>query len=506
MKRTYIYIAGLIVAAGLFVAAVPNRDLKLGRSIETLADIMRDVSLYYVDETNPEQLLKDAARGMTMGLDPYTEWLPAENMADFEVITTGKYGGIGAVIRQKGDYVAVAQPYEGSPADLAGLVAGDRFVAIDSVNVVGSDTERVSNLLRGDPGTKFTIKVLKLINGQEESVEITRERISIPAIPYYDMLDGGIGYIRHTDFSDGAAEEMRRALLDLRKQGSMKGLILDYRGNGGGLLNEAVDILSMFVPKGTEVVSTRGRLAEMGASYRTEREPVDTQTPIVVLANNGSASASEIVAGALHDLDRAVLMGQRTFGKGRVQITRPVGYGSYLKVTAAKYYLPDGQCIDSIGVAPDVTLEPEYMSHFTALIYAGSYIDDFMDDYIRVHPDAAAVPYSEFTAWMEDKDLEYESPTRHALTELKARAERDMHLDALAGTIAELEEQLKDDTANSLELNREQLQELLNEELITRRRYARGAAAYRLQSDPEAAEAAELLRDRKRYTQILSER
>jgi carboxyl-terminal processing protease len=496
----------LLLAAAALISATPDRDLTLGRSIETLADFMRDVSVYYVEPTDPAELLKDATAGLTAGLDPYTELIPADEMDDFEVVTTGKYGGIGAVVRKKGDYVAVAQPYEGSPADLAGLVAGDRFVMIDTVNVVGADTERVSNLLRGKPGSKFTVRVLRLMSGQEEDIAITRERISIPAVPYYTMLDGGVGYIHHSDFSDGAAKEMRRALDDLRGRGTMKGLILDYRGNGGGILQEAVEILSMFVPRGTEVVSTRGRRAEMTESYRTSQGPVDVQTPIVVLTDNHTASASEIVAGALKDLDRAVLMGQRTFGKGRVQITRPVGYGSYLKVTAARYYLPKGQFIDSVGVAPDVALEPEYMSHFAALVYARGYISDFADDFIRTHPDARTVPYSDFVAWMEDKELDYESPTRRALAELTERARRDMLTDALAGPIASLEASLKDDRASSLELYRKQLQELLDEELATRHGYTRGAAAYRLEHDPEAAAAAELLRDGKRYDKIIAER
>jgi carboxyl-terminal processing protease len=369
--------------------------------------------------------------------------------------------------------VAVARPYEGSPADLAGLVAGDRFVAIDSVDVVGATTERVSNLLRGEPGTRLTARVLRLMSGLEETITITRERISIPAVPYYDISEDGIGYILHSDFSEGAAAQMRSALLDLRERGPLKGLILDYRGNGGGILQEAVEILSMFVPRGTEVVSTRGRRPEMTVSYRTERKPVELRVPIVVLTDNRSASASEIVAGSLKDLGRAVLVGQKTFGKGRVQVTRPVGYGSYLKITAAKYYLPAGQCVDSIGVAPDVALEPDYLSRFTTMVYATGHIDDFMDDFIRANPAAATVPYDDFAAWMADKALEGEP---------------------------------EEGRAAALEVNRKQLQELLDEELAQRRGYTRGVARYRLQHDREFDAAMELLRDGKRYDAIIDGR
>lgn len=506
MRRWLIYSGCFAAAVGVLFAAAPNRDLKLGRSIETMADIMRDVSLYYVDETDPSDLLNYASHGLTLGLDRYTEFMPAEEMDDFAAMTTGEYGGIGAVVRKKGNYVAVAQPYEGSPADRAGLVAGDRFVAIDSVNVVGATTEQVSKLLRGTAGTKFTARVLRLVGGQEDTITITRERIEIPAVPYHNLFEGGIGYIRHADFSDGSAGQMRRALSELRERGPLKGLILDYRGNGGGILQEAVEILSMFVPRGTEVVSTRGRREEMNEIYITTHAPVDTQVPIVVLADRRSASASEIVAGALQDLGRAVIMGQRTFGKGRVQITRPVGYGSYLKVTAAKYYLPGGQCVDSIGVAPDIALEPEFMSDFAATVYARGYISDFADDLIAEDPDTRHLHFGMFATWLTFKDFEYQSPTRRIIEDLKERAKYDLQLEALAGSITELESQIKDDMESVMRLNEEQVQELLNEELVMRREYARGAAKYALEHDAEFDAALELLRDGKRYNEIFGGR
>lgn len=523
MKRKLIYIVLAIAGAGVLVAAT-HPDLKLGRSIETLANIMRDVNLYYVDETEPEELLKGAAMGLTAGLDPYTEWMAADQVKDFEIMATGHYGGIGALIRRKGDHVAVAQPYEGSPADRAGLVPGDRFVSIDGVDVVGATTERVSGLLKGAPGTTFTAAVLKLMTGRTDTVEIMRERITLPAVPYYDVLDNGIGYIRHTDFSDGCSEQMRRAFTTLRTRGPLKGLILDYRDNGGGILQEAVEILSMFLPRGTEVVSTRGR-REGTTSYRTMRDPIDTEVPIVVLVDNGSASAAEIVAGALQDLDRAVVIGQRTYGKGLVQQTRPVGYGSYLKITIAKYYTPSGRCIQSVadstaqgefttlagrkvydggGIMPDVRLEPEYISLFTALVYARGYIEEFCDDYIRENPDATSVPYENFVAWMADKEIEYESETRRALRLLRERAEREMLLGAIGDEIAAMEGRLKDDKNSSLQLYRDQLQEFMDDEMIMRRSYARGVVEHGLKDDREVAAAGELLRDGKRYGAILS--
>lgn len=530
MRYLYIYICAALL--GFQTVTAQQQDKELGRSMETMINVMRDVSVYYVDSVQPQKLLKDATIGITMGLDPYTEWISASEMTDFEAMTRGEYGGIGALIRKKGAGVAVARPYEGSPAARAGLRAGDMFVEINDENVETSDTEHVTSLLRGTAGTKFSLKVRKL-NGTEQTLEITRERIAIPAVPYSAMLEGGIGYIQHSDFSDGSAEELRRALVELRRQGTLSGLILDYRSNGGGILQEAVEILGMFVPRGTEVVSTRGRLAEMTESYKTAREPLDLTTPIVVLTNSASASAAEIVSGALQDLDRAVLLGQRTFGKGLVQSTVPAGYDSYMKITTAKYYIPSGRCIQAVdyarrnddgsvravpdslvrefhtragrkvydggGIMPDVVLEPEFLSLFTAQVVARGYIDDFCDR----SGDAATFDYAEFAAWMADKPIEYESETRLALNELKARARRELHTDVVAQVDA-IEKSLADDKAASLERYRQQLTEIIRDELLTRTGGTRAASAHRLGHDPEVAAAVELLRDRDRYNNMIT--
>ncbi len=537
MKRKLLYTCAIIAVALISVAAT-SPALKLGRSIETLINIMREVSAYYVEETEPEKLLEDAAAGLTAGLDPYTTWMPADEMDDFKVMATGKYGGIGSVIRKKGDYIAVAQPYKGSPADKAGLVPGDRFVEVDGHNVVGVTTEEVSNLLKGNPNTTFTARVLKLVSGREETVRITRQRITIPSVPYYDMIADGVGFIQHSDFSEGGSAQVRAALEDLRSRGPLKGLILDYRGNGGGILQEAVEVVSMFVPKGTEAVSTRGRQASMNETYNTSKEPVDQSVPIVVLTSSGSASAAEIVAGALQDLDRAVLMGQRTYGKGLVQVTRPVGYGSYLKVTTAKYYTPSGRCIQAVdyahrnddgsvssipdslinefttvggrkvydggGVMPDIRMEPEYWSMFTAIVYARGFIDDFCDDYTRAHPESKAAPYDDFVAWMDDKDVEYESETRRALELLRTRAKRDLYYDAIEDEIASIERKLHDDKRSSLVLCREQIERLINDNLVMRHEYMQGVTARNVARDKEVAAAVELLGDAERYGHILA--
>lgn len=295
-------------------------------------------------------MLRDAAAGMTSNLDPYTVLIPEDEMEEFEILTTGKYGGIGALVRQSGDWIAIAQPYEGFPADKAGLVIGDKLLEVDGRSIRGLDVSEVSSMLKGSPGTALRLKVEKLLTGEQADVTLRRERIKISGIPYYGMIADGVGYILHDDFTEECSLDMRRALVELKKQGATS-LIIDLRGNGGGILQEAVKILSLLVPKGTEVVSMKGRIGELDETFTTQTDPIDTRMPVVVLVNSQSASAAEIVSGALQDLDRAVLLGQRTFGKGLVQSTRPLGYNAFLKVTTAKYYIPSGRCIQALDYA-----------------------------------------------------------------------------------------------------------------------------------------------------------
>lgn len=521
MKKIVVFCGALLLAAGVFIAAV-DPDLKLGRSIEVMVNIMRDLRLYYVDEVDPDDLLAGAAAGLTRDLDPYTEWMPESEMDNFAMMTTGKYGGIGSLIRRSGDYVIVAAPYENSPAAKAGLIPGDKFVAIEGKRVVGSTSEQVTALLKGTPGTTFEARVLKLMTGKEEVVSITREQIRIPAVPYYAMLADGVGYIQHTDFSEGAGDQMRAAVEALKAQG-MKSLILDYRNNGGGILQEAVQVLSLFVPKGTEVVSTRGRVERMNEVYKTADDPLDLDTPIVVLTNRNSASAAEIVSGALQDLDRAVLMGQKTFGKGLVQMTRPVGYGSYLKLTVSKYYIPSGRCIqtDSVGhdfktaggrpvrdgggITPDIELEPTYIDMFSATVYARGYIEDFGDQWVK-NGGGESVPYSEFEKFMADKEVDYTSETRYALDELKARAQREEYYDAIKTSVEEIEANLHDDKMSNLALYRDRLESMIERDLAMRKGHQRAATELRLRTDEEAIAARGLLADRARYDSILASR
>ncbi len=540
---------GALLLAGVVVfTAARKDDFRLGRNMEILLNLFREIDFMYVDPVDADQLLADAAEGMTARLDPYTEYLPEEEMADFEIMTTGKYAGIGSLIRRKGDATVIAQPYKGFPADKAGLRVGDRILEIDGKPLVPSYTSaQVSDMLRGDPGTVVKMQVEKFFTGQIVDLSVRRERIVISGIPWYGMAEEGIGYIKHSDFTEDCAADMRKALSDLRSRGQLKGLILDLRNNGGGILQEAVKILSLFVPKGTEVVSMRGRLKEADAVFNTESAPLDPGVPIVVLVNGGSASAAEIVSGALQDLDRAVLIGQRTFGKGLVQSTRPVGYNSYLKITTAKYYIPSGRCIQALdyshrnadgsvshvpdslvrefttaggrkvydggGVTPDVALPAEYVSRFVMVAYARGYIEDFVDHYTRANRDLQVplrsyaldkAAYAQFTEFMRDKDVDFESETLAALKLLKEKAAQERYIGKIEAALAQIERDLPDDKADNLEIYRTDLQKLIEDEIIMRRYYIQGVIEHDVARDEQVAAAVALLKDPARYRGLLA--
>lgn len=544
LKKWIVWGALLLVAGGSF-AATSQPDFLLGKNIQILFNMFRDVSLFYVDSVDADRLLENAAAGMVSELDPYTELIPEKEMADFEIQATGKYAGIGAIIRKSGDYVMIAQPYKNFPADKAGLVVGDVIVAINGESIKGYDATKVSNMLKGTPGTSVKLTVEKLLTGEQEEVEIKRERIVISGVPYYGVIDGNVGYILHNDFSEDCSQDVLAAFEALKKQG-ITSLIIDLRGNGGGILQEAVKILSMFVPKGTTVVSMKGRSEDSNETFVTTTDPVDTEIPIAVLVNSMTASAAEIVSGALQDLDRAVLVGQRTFGKGLVQVTRPLGYNAYLKVTTAKYYIPSGRCIQSVdyahrnedgsvgmvpdslikeyktvagrkvydggGIMPDVRLDPNYTSIFTMSLYAKGYIEDFANDYYKRHREGIDVDtftlsdeeYGRFEAFMADKEVEYDSETQEALKELRRKAEREKYADRISEELDRIAEKLKEDKEADLESFKDDVRKLLEKEIILRYHYNGGVARHVSLNDPEVHRAVEVLKNGEEYRRILT--
>ncbi len=507
---------------------------------------MRELSENYVDEVDPDLLLEYATEGITRRLDPYTAYLPEKEMSNFEVMTTGKYGGIGSLIRKDEEYVIIAQPYQGSPSDRAGLRIGDQIVSIDGEDAKGFTTEQVSSRLKGNPGTDVKLIIRRLVGGADDEVVVRRERISIPGIPYYGFVGNpadSIGYIQQSEFTEGVANDMRKAIEDMQAKG-MKSLILDYRNNGGGILQEAVKIISLFSPKGTEVVTLKGR--KDSVVYRTSTEPILTSMPLAVLINENSASAAEIVAGSLQDLDRAVLVGAKSFGKGLVQSTRPVGYKSYVKLTTAKYYIPSGRCIQAIdysdhsekgkvvkvadsmrrefltkggrkvydggGVSPDFAVKPEYVSRFAATLYAMGLIDKFGDDYFKrnhdkeIDVDTFSITdedYADFAEFIADKDIPYESTTRSVLKSLKEAAVSDLYTD-VAKEIEALEAKVKDDKASNLETYRKEIIETINSNIILRHAYLAGVIRNSLLDDKAVAKAGEILLDETLYAKTLA--
>ena len=533
----------LLVAVCLSFLYGHRNDFGLGRNMELAVNMMRELTVSYVDSIDTDKLMAGAAAGMVRDLDPYTEFIPEKEMSTFEALTTGKYGGVGALIRQKKDYVIIAQPYEGSPSDRAGLKIGDKILAIGGEDAKGFTTEQVSSRLKGDPGSSVVVKVEQL-DGTVREVTITRERIAIPGVPYAGWVAEGIGFVRHSDFTEGCYQELRNAIERLRKEGELQGLILDYRSNGGGFLQEAVKILGLFTERDTEVVRTKGR--NENRSYRTSTDPVYKDIPLVVLINGSSASAAEIVSGSLQDLDRAVLIGQRTFGKGLVQTTVPIGYNSMLKLTTAKYYIPSGRCIQAIdyshsqqgsvriipdslireyttragrkvydggGIMPDIRLEPEYISRFAATLYGLGFIEDFGDDYIRrkgyqpIDLDNFTITeqdFADFKAFMKEKEVPYESETRSALKHIKEAAKND-RFKAMEAHIEELESRLKDDTETNIETYRKEIEESITSDLVLRHAYTAGVIRNSLREDREVKRAIEVLRDTTEYRRILRE-
>ena len=549
MKRYWKYALPLVVAVAVTGVWAVRDDMGLGRNMEIMVNMMRELSLQYVDDVEPDKLMSDGAQGMVRNLDPYTQYMSEEDMNDFELMATGKYGGIGATIRMKRDSsgVVIAQPYKGSPSDLAGLKIGDKFIKIDGEDVTKCTTAEISSKLKGTPGTKVKLVVQRLLSGKVEEMEITRARISIPGVPYAGFVEEGIAYIRHADFTDGCYDDMRAMVERLRQQQPIQGVVLDYRDNGGGSVSEAIKILSMFVPKGSKVLTMKGRSEQSKREYLTESIPVLGDVPVVALISGSSASASEIVCGAMQDMDRAVLMGQRSYGKGLVQTVVPVGYNAYLKLTTAKYYIPSGRCVQRInythqgdakdvvipdslsnefhtvngrkvydgkGLMPDVKIEPEYISTFAILLYNLGFIEDFLDDYMRRNPDMQVdnksfsitdADYEDFIEFMADKEVPYTSRTRDALELLKKTSKEERYDDAFAEDLRQIESKLKDQKMDNLKNYRAEIEDLINGDVILRHNYYEGVVEYNLRSDSAVIKAVELLRDGERYHKILKE-
>ena len=520
-----------------------RKEATLGRNMEIMVNFMHAISTQYVDEVDAAKMMRHGANGITSMLDPYTNFIPEEDVPDFEYMTTGRYGGIGALIRKKGDYVIIAEPYKGSPADTHGLIIGDKIVAINGKEMRGAKVDEISKSLRGEPNTTVSVTVERLLTGKREEVKIRRQRVVIPSITYAGYVADGVGYIRHADFTDKCYDDMRAAILQLQKEGELKSLILDYRNNGGGVLQSAIKILSLFVPKGTKVVETRGRNGETHKFF-TEHEPLLPNTPLMVLINGNSASAAEIVAGAIQDLDRGVLIGQRSFGKGLVQGTSPLGYNTLAKITVGKYYTPSGRCVQAMnynaegrpepvadsliqefktkggrkvydggGIMPDKKMDPEYISLFAATVVYMGIVEDFGDEYFKKNHtkqidiknfSISDKDYEDFVTLAMEHDIPYKSESRAALEKLRSALvkERNTSLDEALDAI---DKGLKDDKRNNLETFRKEIIEQINQNIVLRYAYSRGVIENSLGTDKELQEAIKLLANTEEYKRIITE-
>jgi carboxyl-terminal processing protease len=545
------WISGVLITLVISVGLVgfnndDERNFSIVKNLDIFYTLFRELNTYYVDETNPEKLIKTGIDNMLESLDPYTTYIPEDDMEDFKFMTTGEYGGMGSLISRNGNYIVIAEPYEGFPAQRAGLKAGDKLLEVNDVNVVGKQSSEVSELLKGAPNTPLKLKIERPGENKPLTIELVREKISINPVPYYGMVSGKSGLIILNNFTQNCSKEVEKALLDLKEQGA-ENIILDLRGNPGGLLDEAVKIVNLFTKKGVEVVSTRGKVTQWDKVYRCTSEPVDTIIPITVLISRGSASASEIVAGSIQDLDRGVLIGQRSFGKGLVQTTRNLSYSSKLKVTTAKYYIPSGRCIQAVdyssrnedgsvglvpdslitefktrdgrsvydggGVSPDVKVDIDSYANISFALVAQNMLFNFATEYAITHKEIPAPTefkitddiFDEFKQFVAAKeDFKYESATQDVLKKLKDVAIKEKYYEKSQKEFDELEKLLKLDVQKDLNIFRDEISELLGAEIIKRYYYQKGAIKYSLQDDKELKEAIETLDNPTQYNGLLN--
>ncbi|MDR0660455.1 MAG: S41 family peptidase [Prevotellaceae bacterium] len=536
----------LFIGTGSTFAQPKNDDFKVVKNLDLFFSVFRELKLFYVDDIDPDKVVKSGIDGMLSELDPYTEYMTEEEAKDFVEATTGEYGGIGSLIRKSGDYTEISEVYEGFPADKAGLVSGDLILEIDGVSMKDKPIEDVSSKLKGTKGSSFKLKIAKVKTKDTVNIKITREKIHISSITYSNLFANGVGYIRLASFTQGCSKDFRKVFLDLKKAGNMNSLIIDLRGNGGGPTEDAINIVGMFAPKGTEVMSSKGRIAEFDMVFKTEEEPIDTIIPVAVLVNSGSASSSEIVAGAFQDLDRGIVVGTRTFGKGLVQAVRPLNYNAKVKITTAKYYTPSGRCVqahnfskrnedgsvsfipdslktkfytksgrvvyDGGGILPDIQDSIESYSNITVSLLLRGLISDYSVKYYCKHESVAApevfelsdADYAEFVAFLEGKEYDYQTRSESLLKQLKTAVAREKYDEVVEKEITVLEEKLAHDKKKDLEVFKLEIKRLIEEEIAVRYYYQKGRIRVLLKEDSQFDKAVEYLLSPNKYQQMLS--
>ena len=544
-KNTIALLASTVLIAAFFAFNTPaDKYFEITKNLDIFATLYKEVNTYYVDEVDPNQLIKTGINAMLESLDPYTNYIPEDDIEDYRTMTTGQYGGIGALIGTRNGKNMIIMPYEGFPAHDAGLKIGDEIIMVDGINVKEKAYTDISKLLRGQANSKLNIAVKRYGETDPIQVEMTREKITIDNVQYYGMVADDIGYIKLSDFTTNAGKEVKNALVELKEKGASK-MILDLRGNPGGLLNEAVNVSNIFIPKGSEVVSTKGKMTDWNKTYKALNPPVDTEMPLVVLTSSSSASASEIVAGVVQDYDRGVLVGQKTFGKGLVQATRPLTYNSQLKVTTAKYYIPSGRCIQAIdyshrnddgsvgkvpdslkvafktrnnrtvydggGVDPDIVVELEYLAPIAVSLVNKGLIFDYATEYHFAHPTIASsrdfqltdAEYQDFVGWLKDKDYDYTTRVENSIDDLIKMAKKEKYYEDIDEQIQSLKLKVHHNKETDLQKFKSDIKQILEEEISSRYYLRKGVVETSFSSDESIRSAVDVLNDSDRYLQLL---
>ena len=530
--QLFTFVMALLLPLGLLAQEKQN-NFEIAKSLDIYNSLLRELNLNYVDEINPGELNEAAIKAMLEGLDPYTVFIPESDIENAKFMTTGEYGGIGAVIQYDGEFTRISDPYEGWPAQKAGIIAGDAILEVNGVDCKKKNTQQVSEMLKGQPGTEVTLKLKRYGQDKPLEIKLKREKVKIDNIPYFKVFDNGIAYLALSGFTREAAKELKEKFVEMKKDHGLKGFVLDLRGNGGGLMNEAVDIVNLFIPKGKAVVSMKGKAATANSMHPTTNDPVDLEIPLAILVDGSSASASEIVAGAIQDYDRGVIIGQRTFGKGLVQNILPLSYNTQMKVTVAHYYIPSGRCIQEIdyshkkdttqmkkdtlgkafktihgrtvyeghGITPDVKVDRDPYATVTAYLYGKNYIFDYANKFYSEHKSIAPADrfqideatYQDFMKFVKDKKFSYTTESEKAIEKLKKTAKEEGYLDKIKPQIDLLENNLAAEKDKDLLNNRKDIEELLRSEIVGRYYYQKGRIVTSLNDDPDLKRAFEIL-------------
>ena len=546
MKYLRLFLILLVFTALTAGAQTKKNNFEISKSIDIYNNVLRQLNMYYVDEIEPAELNENAINAMLEGLDPYTVFISESQIEDVKLMTTGEYGGIGAIIQYFDGNSQISEPYEGFPAAKAGLIPGDIFLEVNGIDVTGKVTSEVSELLKGTPGTVVKLKMQRPGEKEPFVKELKREKIKIDNIPYYTVFDNGVGYAILSQFTKDCARELKDVFVEMKKEHELKGFILDLRGNGGGLLAEAVDIVNMFVPKNKLVVYQKGKVAEHNYNHYTQHEPLDLDIPLVILVNEGSASASEIVSGSIQDFDRGIIMGQRTFGKGLVQNIFPMSYNTQIKVTVAHYYLPSNRCIQEIdyskkkknvtdtlakndtlgkafhtangrivyeghGIQPDVKIEPTMASTITMNLYSKNLFFKYANKYYREHKSIKSAKdfqisdaeYEDFMQFVKDEGFTFTSQSEKEIKELERIAKLEGYLEDIQPMLDEAKAKIEVEKTKDLIDNRSEIEEMLEAEIVSRYYYQKGRIIATLDDDPELARAFEVILNQEEYNNIL---